>query len=220
MAKGVRDATVHGYARSARRFLNFLVEEEYRSRPVKVSMPRVSKRRMKILKPDEFMVLVDACKSDRDRALILFLVDSGMRRSEAAALEWTDLDIANGTIHVRSETSKGRKHRVVIVGSRTRRALLKLRRTRRDETSVFGLKPSGLRQALRRLGERTEIKFSPHTLRRTFAVWSIRAGASLFHVQMQLGHEDLAMVRRYAQLVEDDLRDAFERHGPVDTLLK
>ncbi len=39
------------------------------------------------------------------------------------------------------------------------------------------------------------------------------------HLQGLLGHSTLEMTRRYTQLVEDDLKEAHERFGPVDSWL-
>lgn len=57
----------------------------------------------------------------RDRALVLTLIDSGLRRGEALALDWEDLELHTGAVHVRRR--KGGNARVTYIGAKTRRAL-------------------------------------------------------------------------------------------------
>lgn len=67
-----------------------------------------------------------------------------------------------------------------------------------------------------RLSDTSGLKVTAHALRHTFATLSLRSGMSPLHLQGLLGHADLTMVRRYVQMVEDDLVTAHEKHGPVD----
>ncbi len=59
-------------------------------------MPRVEQKKMRVLSVDELSMILKVCKKPRDNVLILFLVDSGMRRSEARSLDWIDVDIPSG----------------------------------------------------------------------------------------------------------------------------
>jgi len=43
---------------------------------------------------------------------------------------------------------------------------------------------------------------------------------NLLHLAALMGHADLRMLRRYAVVVEEDLRKSHEEHGPVDKLLR
>ena len=45
-----------------------------------------------------------------------------------------------------------------------------------------------------------------HSLRHTCALNAIRKGASVFHVQLQLGHSSLEMTKRYVRLQTEDLQ--------------
>jgi hypothetical protein len=61
---------------------------------------------------------------------------------------------------------------------------------------------------MRRLADRigiTGVRVSPHTCRHTFAITFLRNGGSLLALQRILGHQDLAMVRVYAELTDTDL---------------
>ncbi len=221
----VASATVHAHARGTRAFLRFLEEEGYISAPINIKMPRVEQKKMRVLSPEELNQILKVCKKPRDKALILFLVDTGMRRSETISLDWIDVDIPSGVVNIRR--SKNKKSRSVFIGIKTRRALLRYRRlvSRDDNDPLFQtqtgtrLKPSGFRQVIRRISEKSEIPFSAHDLRRTFATLSLKAGMNVLHLQSLLGHSSLEMTRRYVSIVSDDLGEAHKEYGPIDRFL-
>jgi site-specific recombinase XerD len=57
-------------------------------------------------------------------------------------------------------------------------------------------------------------------MRRTFATLALRGGMNLLHLAALMGHADLTMLRRYAIVVEEDLRKSHDAAGPVDLLLR
>jgi integrase/recombinase XerD len=62
------------------------------------------------------------------------------------------------------------------------------------------------------------IKLTPHALRRTFVILSLRAGMDVLHLQALLGHASLDMVQYYAQMVDDNLLESHHAHSPIDNL--
>lgn len=166
-----------------------------------------------------------ACRSKRDKAVILFLVDTGLRSMEFCALTWGDVDISSGLVRV--VRGKGGKARSVVIGVTTRRALLAYRRQIKPESddplfqTIQGrrLGGGGLRSLLVRLRERAGVHVSPHVLRRTFATMSLRAGMNLLNLQGLMGHATIEMTRRYVQMLDDDLIEAHRVHGPIDNIL-
>ncbi|MCH8878140.1 MAG: tyrosine-type recombinase/integrase, partial [Chloroflexi bacterium] len=104
--RGVSSATVHAHARAVRAFLRFAHEEDWIEEPVTVRMPRVEQKRMEVLSREDVKRVLSVCGT-RDRALVLTLVDSGVRRGEALDLTWDDVDFRTGAVHVRR--GKGRK---------------------------------------------------------------------------------------------------------------
>lgn len=163
----------------------------------------------------------------RDRAILLLLLDTGIRHAELAQLTVGDVDLDAGTVLIRC--GKGRKFRTVFIGNRTRRALVTyLRRRRRMDTDTplwLGrddrpLRKAGLRQVIRRRAEQAGIPVPGlHDFRRAFAVNCLRAGMDLVTLQRLMGHSTLAIIQRYLALIDDDLRAAHQRFGAVDNLL-
>jgi len=109
--RGVKDTTVHAHARAIKAWLRFLEREEViTTTPMrKVEMPKVEGRIFPAFTEGEVKQLLKACHSRRDRAIILCLLDSGLRLAEFTALRVEDVG-ADGMIEVRG---KGGKHRYV-----------------------------------------------------------------------------------------------------------
>jgi site-specific recombinase XerD len=226
--KGKADSTVRDYARAIRTLVIFWLHEGYISQDVKFIIPKVAKKRLPVLTADELSKVLSACKNPRDKAIVLFMADSGLRRAEICALNWGDVDMASGLVRV--VRGKGGKARSAVIGASTRRALLSYRRTIKDvsdNSPLFQARGntrftgSGLRLVYCRLAKRTGIKgLSPHAMRRTFVILSLRADMSPLHVQAILGHSSLTMTMHYAQMVDDDLLQAHKAHSPIDNLAR
>jgi len=213
--RGVSSATVHAHARAVRAFVRFAYEEGWIEEPVTVRMPRLEQKRMEVLSPEDVKRVLSVCGT-RDRALVMTLIDSGLRRGEALDLNWEDLDFHTGAIHVRR--GKGGKARVTYVGAKSRRALLRWGGGQRS-SPIFPLTASGGATLMDRLSRRSGVPISFHKCRRTFATWALRAGIDLLSLQRLLGHSSLEMVRRYAEQTAADLRLAHSNAAPVDNWL-
>jgi site-specific recombinase XerD len=224
-ARGVKDSTVHAYARGARAWLLWANRNGYHPERLFLPMPRVAKRKLPVLSAVEVQTVLNGCKTLRDRAIILLMVDTGLRRLETVNVNWGDLDRKTGVIQVRA--GKGRKDRTVVVGNNTREVLEAYRQSvdhhHKDPLiqTAYGnrMRPTGLREVLRRLSRRTGIKLTPHTLRRTFATLSLRAGVNPMHLQGLMGHATLEQTRKYVVLIDEDLQRAHKLYGPIDRLL-
>ena len=223
------DWTVHHHAAAARAFFNFCVDEELLTvSPMrKVKMPRLSKEIQPAFTPDDVRAILGACATPRDTAMVLCLLDTGCRAAEFVALNVGDVDTPTGTVTVRQ--GKGRKDRVTFLGSKARKALWRYLRGR-STTPAAALWPSektgerlttwGLAILLKRLGTRANVPHChPHTFRRTFALWSLRAGMDIFSLQKLMGHADLSVLRKYLDQVNEDLEEAHRAHGAVDSML-
>jgi integrase/recombinase XerD len=219
-APRLKDTSLHARARGVRTFVRFLLAEAYISQPVRFKMPRLERKRLPFLDEEQLRAVLKAAKTARDRALIFFLADSGLRRAEALALSWGDLDFGTGAVLVKR--GKGGKARTAVVGAHARRALLRYRRTlarNRPEDPIWQtydgrrLDAMGLRSALDRISDRAGIRVSPHALRRTFATLSLRSGLDLLSLSRLLGHSTLEMTEKYAAQLDSDLIREHAEHG-------
>ena len=159
----------------------------------------------------------------RDAAIILVLMDTGLRASELCALTVANYDQKRGRLHVLD--GKGGKARYVVLGSRSQRAVWRYLARRdgvRPTDALFTSKLSrpiernNLRHMLIAVGRSAGVeKVTVHRFRHTFAIQFLRNGGNLFVLKELLGHESLDMVMRYARVAEQDI-DASVKHSPVD----
>lgn len=229
--RGLSPYYQHQHARAIKTFCGFLVRDGILDvSPMRnVRMPKLPKDVLPPFTTDDVRAILAACEHDRDRALILTLLDSGVRAAELLALNVADLDSQTGALRIHH--GKGRKDRTAFVGARTRKALtryLSERPTVKPADPLFAtliggtrLTFFGLQSLLGRLGRAAGVKpMGAHRFRRTFAIESLRAGMPLPQLAALMGHESFQVLQRYLRLVTDDLQDAHEAHGAVDRLLQ
>ncbi len=112
IANGRKDTTLHANARAIRTLLRFWYAENYITALVKFDMPKLSKKRLPVLTADQLRQIVKACNV-RDKAIVLFMADSGLRRRETVNLNWGDVDIQSGLVKVKQ--GKGKKDRSAVI---------------------------------------------------------------------------------------------------------
>jgi len=199
---------------------------------------------------DDVLALLDACEytdpyerpgkaacrnrrvtAERDRALILLLLDTGARSGEICysprldkpGLLVQDLDQRNLSLRV---LGKGSKERILPLSHRTMKSIWRYLLTRDDvqpEDHTFlshrghkrPLTTDACYHLIKRLGERCAIDAYPHRFRHTFAITFLRNGGKTLELQRLLGHASLAMVKRYTRIAQVDLDEAHKRASPV-----
>ncbi len=219
--------SVAGYVRCLHVLGNWLAAEELTEALVirRLAKPRVPKKIIEPLSDDELRHLL-ANAGTRDQAILLLLLDTGLRVSEAAGIRFRDLR-QDGSIKV---MGKGAKERLVPVGLSSPRAIgryLAARGRGEPDEPVFlaelgtGLTYHGIQQILKRLKARAglERRCSPHTFRHTFARNYLINGGDVFSLQQILGHSSLDMVRRYVALADTDVASRHDLASPADHLL-
>ena len=167
----------------------------------------------------------------RDRAIILTLLDTGVRASELAGMKFGDMNLNTNSIRVRGKgPGRDAKERLVYIGKRTGQAIWKSLVPRmndiHEDDLIFVVGPKDdfrpltrqhLLKLVSRLGERAGVKnVHPHRFRHTFAINYLRNGGGEFTLCALLGHTDLEMTRRYARIAQVDTANGHRKAGPVD----
>ena len=82
--RNLADDTINGVARATKTFFNFCVREDLlpESPMKKVSMPKIAQRILPSLTTDDATKLLKACETERDEAIVFFLLDTGVRATE------------------------------------------------------------------------------------------------------------------------------------------
>jgi integrase/recombinase XerC len=231
---GYAKTTIARRLASLRSFFRFGQREGWtKSNPAKpLRNPRKSRALPYFLSSDDVDRLLAAPeRSDplglRDRAILEVLYSAGLRVSELAGLNASDLDLQGGTVRVRG---KGRRERITPIGSFAARALndwLAVRRVSAREKAgaespVF-VNKFGRRLTTRSVGRMLEKhlratgldrRTTPHTLRHSFATHLLDRGADIRSVQELLGHKSLVTTQIYTHVSTAGLRAAYERAHP------
>jgi site-specific recombinase XerD len=153
--------------------------------------------------------------NERDKSVILLLLDTGLRASELTGIELSQLDLVNRRVKV---LGKGNKERILPFSVRTSAALFLYISTL--ETSTGKLYPysrNSLADLIADIGKRAGIKKAhPHRFRHTFAITYLRNGGDPYTLQAILGHSTMEMLKRYLALAQIDIDEAHKRASPVE----
>jgi integrase/recombinase XerD len=234
-------ATRDGYWKLIKAFYNWAAREFELKRPdLEMVRPKYQTPQVVPFTQDETKRLLDASQytwvqkasgqkykirrpnGDRDKALILILLDTGMRVGELCRLRVGDINLDNGEVYIRPHRD-GRKSRArtVYIGDRTKQAIWKYTakvQAGKDLTKPFvELKGSSILWLIKRIGKNAKVPNAhPHKFRHTFAISYLRNGGDVFTLQRLLGHADLAMTRKYVDLAQTDIANAHRQASPVD----
>lgn len=144
----------------------------------------------------------------------------GFSLGEIFNLKWSDVDTRNGIISVLD--AKNGESRPVFITLQIKAVLEELTPGQPDEL-LFKAKQGkpvqwlskSFHQVVTHIGlnkgiSDTRKQISFHSLRHSFASWSVMAGTPLYVVGKALGHKTSVMTQRYAHLSPDSQRAAFE----------
>ena len=168
--------------------------------------------RTNYLEADQIRDLISLAPA-RSQNLIALAIGTGMRRGEILRLDWHDIDLRNGIIHIHLAKS-GLSRDIPIIGS-LKQVLLSMNPPASGR--VFPLTEKmveyDFKKARRNAGI-TGLHF--HDLRHTFASHFMMNGGLLSMLQLILGHSDIRMTQRYAHFSPTYLKQAIQG---VDNLI-
>jgi site-specific recombinase XerD len=229
-------STVDAYWRTLQSLFSWLVREETideKENPLrKIPRPKMPKKLVEAIPLELIRQALDLWNPDtltgaRNRAIIMILLDTGVRLLELSNLMVSDIDIESGIISV---WRKGGKQGQVMLG---KMALGELRlyisfKGKYQNTPYLWIQKNG--QPFRYVGIQMMIRrhkklgggcrWSPHTFRHTFALNYLLNGGDPFTLQILGGWEDLEMPRKYTSSLK--AKDAFRVHqkaSPGDHLM-
>lgn len=160
----------------------------------------------------------------RERAIIITLVDTGLRAQELCDLTIANYNDKTGALLVLH--GKNDKQRLVYCGITARKTIWKYLVTRPDARPTQPLfathtnthiSSDNLLNSIQRIADVAGVKHATiHRFRHTFAITFLRNGGSVLALQSLLGHERMETVRIYAKLAEIDLATAQRNASPAD----
>jgi len=172
----------------------------------RLPLPKVARNLPTVLSAEQVQALLAAAQNPGHRLLLLLLLSTGLRRSEAASIALDQLDLENRQLRVRG---KGNKERMVPLTAEVVDAVRQYLAWRGPTQSnhlfisqMWGQPISGARvhRIVRALLERAGLAgqgITVHKLRHTFATHLVRNGVDVKTVQELLGHSDLGTTAKY-----------------------
>ncbi|MBI5549162.1 MAG: tyrosine recombinase XerC [Deltaproteobacteria bacterium] len=198
-----------------------------------VMSPKKPKSLPKVVPVDDLLALLatpgDDARGRRDRAILEVLYGGGLRVSELVGLNVGDWDRHGNLVRV---LGKGRKERIVPLGTKAREAL-DAYLGKREELILAGGAPADepalfLNYVGGRLSTRSVARMidqqvlacalkrhvHPHALRHSFATHLLDGGADLRAIQEMLGHASLSTTQRYTEVSWDRLQAVYDKAHP------
>jgi integrase/recombinase XerC len=217
-------------------FFKFLCREGYlkTNYAKQIPVPRKTQKLPAFLSVDDMFRLLDLPARDdfvgaRDRAMLELFYSTGMRIGELETLSQRHIDLENRVVRV---LGKGRKERLLTVGSKAADAIRAYLPRREQVIAKYQPRPAPERLFLNRRGggitargarkalaryvgkDRFPVRVSPHTLRHSFATHLLEAGADLRSIQEMLGHAHLSTTQKYTHLTVDKLAQVYDSAHP------
>lgn len=231
---GLSLSSLHGHLRALRFFFKWVTEEyslEWVNPMSRIRFPRLDHSSPKAASLDDLHKLLDACGDDqigiRNRAMLLFLADTGCRAGGLLGLSLDSLDLAAGTAIV---TEKGNRTRTLYLSNVTISVLrhwLTKRPSGRSE-AVFtslgcnhygrSLTLGGLHGVLRCLKRLAGVggRVNPHAWRHAFGVAYVNAGGDAASLRRLLGHSDVSTTLTFYVVHNDhELRQKHDQFTPL-----
>jgi integrase/recombinase XerD len=222
-------------------FYDFLEEEELVSKNPVISVRKRylhsyknqdEQNERRCISIEEASQLVNSIIDTRDRAIVLLLLKTGMRRHELVDLDVADVDLKNKTILLKPAPK--RSNRMLFFDEETaatlQRWMLVLRNRARNSDALF-IGPSGDRLASQtiknvvirhsaRVGlhnpksKRFDERFTPHFCRHWFTTHLIRAGMPRDFVKELRGDVRHEAIDIYNHIDKKELRESYLAHIP------
>jgi site-specific recombinase XerD len=240
---GLSNATLQQRLTAVRLFYEFLVEDErIRTNPVprgrhsqfhrsgghgKRGLIQRFHKLPWIPSEEQWAALLTVVREERlrTRCMLAFAYDAALRREELCQLRSDDLDPAHRTLRIRSETTKGRRERVLPYSPACGALLgqyLRHRQTLSSQRGPLFLSESPRNYAapitlwtwskvIRSIALRAGVpRFSTHSLRHLCLTDLARAGWSLHEIARIAGHRNLETTQRYLHLSARDIIDRYQ----------
>ncbi|WP_061316888.1 site-specific tyrosine recombinase/integron integrase [Clostridium botulinum] len=219
--KNMKATSVNGQISILKSFFGWLHDDEYipKNPAKKLKQTKEPKRLRHALSEEEVELLRQATKTDREKALVEFLISTGCRLSEVVGVNKGDINWYEMSLNV---VGKGDKERKVYFSTKAKILLKKYLLTREDSNEalfVTSKRPHGrlggrsIQREIKNIAKRAEIDKSiyPHLFRHSFATGKINSGMPLPVLQHIMGHENPSTTQIYAELSEENIKHEYKK---------
>lgn len=217
----MKATSVNGQITILKSFFGWLNDEEYipKNPSKKIKQTKEPKRLRHPLSDEEIELLRQACISDREKALIEFLISTGCRLSEVVGINVDDINWYEMSLNV---IGKGNKERKVYFNVKAKILIKKYLSSRKGENKALFIRNKSpftrlggrsIENEINRVAARTNIEKSvfPHLFRHSFATKNINAGMPLSIIQSLMGHESADTTLIYAEISDETVKHEYRK---------
>ena len=215
--RNIKDSTLEGVRLCLNSFFEWCTQEDMLLKnPVRrIPAIRVDVPERLPMTALELETVRGCCHSLREKALVDFLFSSACRVSEFCALNITDINFTNHTIHI--ERGKGGKGRTTYLNPEAEISLRAYLDSRKDDSPALfvgcraphnRLAVKAVQNEVQKIVKRCGINchVTPHIFRHTAASLALQRGMPLEQVQRFLGHSRIQTTLRYAKTLQQDVQ--------------
>ena len=222
LSQGVKPITINKELRFLSTMINRAVEFEWISEHKLYKKPVLIKetdnQRLRYLTEEEEKKLLEAIKNPLLKDIVIFALNTGMRKNEILNLKWTSVNFNLRSVILEPHETKNKRRHILPLNKAAWEVIERRYKEKADSCEfVFHRngKPircikEGFKTALRKAGI-TDFRF--HDLRHTFASRLIQKGVDLYVIKELLNPTEITTTQRYAHLRIDNLRKAVARLG-------
>lgn len=227
--------TIHTHVRALRSFSFWLTREGYTKTPVfdLLELPKLPQKKVDVLSPEEIQQVLasinpDTLKGARLLAMVVLMLDSGIRAGELVGLKLSDIDWNRGVFKV---MGKGSKERFVPIGATAKQMLhryVQVFRAKPPQPDIdnaflaldgYPLTVNAVVHMMMRLAQNSGVvRLHAHLLRHTCGVLYLLGDGDTKSLQIFLGHSSPRMTNHYEQLKDEHVLAQHRKHSPVDAL--
>lgn len=217
-AAGNAERTLDGYRNIFNSFFGWLTNEGLIARNPAVNIAAIkSVKKVRLPFSDVDIALMnESCESERDTAIVFFLLATGCRISEVCALNRADVDLKNMECTV---FGKGAKERTVYLNEVAAFMLNRYLYSRADSSPALfvgkgteRMTPGGIRFMLKSLEKKSGVEnIHPHRFRRTLATTLINHGMPIQEVAAILGHDKIDTTMKYVFIAKENVRNSYRK---------
>jgi len=197
---------------SIKAFFRFLMNKNLlEDNPAEIIIhPKYDLSPPRVLSKLEYRALRDACRGDvRMSAIVELLLQTGMRISELAALQTTEVDMDRNILFISAQNSRVARRVPLNTAARASLQDYQQLRPRAREKTLFLTKTCrpflvrNIRTAIDRYFRIAGIKDAKvNDLRHTFIVEQLKAGTPLVYISQLVGHKRITTTEKYLKLIE------------------
>ena len=219
-SRGVSNRTLENTRLQISSFFTWMLNEEiiYKN-PCRTISPIKFTKEVKLpFSSIEIDAIRSACRNNKERAIVEFLLASGVRVSELCSITLSDVDFDSLSVKVRE--GKGQKQRIVYINELACKHLVRYLTDRKVNGNYLfynkkkkPLNPGGVRHLLNLVGEAAGVEnVHPHRFRRTFATNLVNRGMEIQEVGKLLGHANLNTTLTYVYTNDEKVRSSYMRY--------